>query len=442
LTLPHKKQLLILALCRLSEPLTQTSLLSYLYFFLESFHDPDGAPPSSATISRRAGIMASSFALSQCLTGMLWGRLSDRVGRKPCLLLGLLGTTISVLGFGFASNFRTALTFRILGGCLNGNVGVLRTMVSETVREKRHQSRAFLIMPMCFNIGIIVGPALGGLLADPASTWPGVFGGWEWCRRWRWALPNVVNAVLLASSFVAGLLFLEETLESKKHRRDIGHEFLSRFFRRNTAAADDETAPLLNSKPPAPPPATKPPPLRRILTPNILTTLLAFGLLPLHNSTFMHLYTIFLSTPRGESALHGGLSLPAQRVGLALSLLGSIGIVVQLFLYPPVQQHFGLLRSFQLSCFLFPIAYIFTPLLTFLPPDSVAMWVGIIAVLGTQVSARTFALPGSVILLTNSVEEEGILGTIHGLGSSLASASRAVGPVVGALGFALGLEGG
>jgi MFS family permease len=210
LALPHKKQLFILTLCRLSEPLTQTSLLSYLYFFLESLHSPDEPSPSSATISRRAGIMASSFAFSQCLTGMLWGRLSDRIGRKPCILLGLLGTTISVLGFGFAENFRTALMFRILGGCLNGNVGVLRTMVSETVREKRHQSRAFLIMPMCFNIGIIVGPALGGLLADPASTWPAVFGEYEWCRRWRWALPNVVSAVLLASSFIAGLLFLEE----------------------------------------------------------------------------------------------------------------------------------------------------------------------------------------------------------------------------------------
>jgi len=84
----------------------------------------------------------------------------------------------------------------------------------------------------------------------------------------------------------------------------------------------------------------------------------------------------------------------------------------------------------------------FTPLLSFLAPNSVAMWVGIVGVLGTQVAARTFALPGSVILLTNSVEEEGVLGTVHGLGSSIACASRAVGPVVGAAGFAAGLEGG
>lgn len=181
----------------------------------------------------------------------------------------------------------------------------------------------------------------------------------------------------------------------------------------------------------------RPPPLRKILTPNILTTLLAFGVLPLHNSTFMHLYTIYLSTPR-STPLHGGLSLSAHTVGLALSLLGTLGILCQILVYPPLQAHLGLLRSFQLSCCLFPLAYIAAPLISFLPGDSVAMWVGIIGVLGTQVLARTFALPGSVILLTNSVEEEGVMGTVNGIGSSLSSAARAVGPVVGAMCFAAG----
>lgn len=157
LQLPHKTQLLVLALCRLSEPLNATSLLSYLYYFIGSLHGPDEEPPSAPTIARRAGLMASSFALAQCLTGFMWGRLSDRIGRKPVIMLGLLGSTLSILCFGFSENYATAMFFRILGGCLNGNVGVLRTMVSEVVREKRHQSRAFLIMPMCFNIGIIIG---------------------------------------------------------------------------------------------------------------------------------------------------------------------------------------------------------------------------------------------------------------------------------------------
>lgn len=210
LSLPHKSQLIVLALCRLSEPLTQTSVSAYLYYLLASYHPPGSPGPSDGTISRQAGLLASSFALAQCLTGILWGRLSDRIGRKPCILIGLAGTTVSVIGFGFSESLGAALAFRILGGCLNGNVGVLRTMVSEVIVEKKYQSRAFLIMPMCFNIGIILGPMLGGLLADPVVGWPGVFGGIAWMERWKYALPNLVSAAFLAGSWIAGFLFLRE----------------------------------------------------------------------------------------------------------------------------------------------------------------------------------------------------------------------------------------
>lgn len=81
--------------------------------------------------------MAGSFALAQLTTAMLWGRFSDRSGRKRVLLIGLSGTTISCLGFGFAQNFWQALIFRMIGGALNGNVGVMRTMISEIVKEKK-----------------------------------------------------------------------------------------------------------------------------------------------------------------------------------------------------------------------------------------------------------------------------------------------------------------
>lgn len=70
------------------------------------------------------------------------------------------------------------------------------------------------------------------------------------------------------------------------------------------------------------------------------------------------------------------------------------------------------------------------------------MWFGIALVLLLQVSARTFALPGSVILLTNSVEHRGVMGTVQGCATSLASASRTVGPVLAGTLYALGLEGG
>jgi MFS family permease len=83
--------------------------------------------------------MQGSFAAAQLCTAMLWGRWSDKGGRKRVLLVGLFGTMLSCLGFGFSKKFWQALIFRCMGGALNGNIGVMRTMISEIVREKKYE---------------------------------------------------------------------------------------------------------------------------------------------------------------------------------------------------------------------------------------------------------------------------------------------------------------
>ena len=135
MSLPKKDQLVILTLARLSEPLAQTSLQSYLFYQLKSF---DPSLPDSA-ISRQAGILQGIFTAAQFLTAILWGRLADTdwMGRKQVLLIGLFGTALQSLGFGFSRSFASAAVFRTLGGVLNGNVGVMRTMIAEIIEEKK-----------------------------------------------------------------------------------------------------------------------------------------------------------------------------------------------------------------------------------------------------------------------------------------------------------------
>jgi hypothetical protein len=89
-SLPHKGQLAVLTLARLSEPLVQTSLQSYMFYQLKSF---DTSLPDSV-IARQAGLMQGSFTGAQFMTAMMWGKFadSDRGGRKTVLLIGLLGT--------------------------------------------------------------------------------------------------------------------------------------------------------------------------------------------------------------------------------------------------------------------------------------------------------------------------------------------------------------
>jgi MFS family permease len=99
---------------------------AYMFYQLKWF---DPSLPDS-TISSQAGVLHASFTASQFLTAMMWGRIADskRVGRKTVLLIGLLGTSISCVGFGFSTTFWQALLFRTLGGATNGNIGVMRTM--------------------------------------------------------------------------------------------------------------------------------------------------------------------------------------------------------------------------------------------------------------------------------------------------------------------------
>lgn len=88
-----------------------------------------------------AGILVSAFSLAEALTGMFWGGLSDRIGRKPVLLSGCFGTVLSLLLVGFAPNFWVALLGRALGGLLNGNIGVIQTMVGELVKRPEHERK-------------------------------------------------------------------------------------------------------------------------------------------------------------------------------------------------------------------------------------------------------------------------------------------------------------
>lgn len=88
--LPKKKQLFVITMARLSEPLVQTSLQSYMFYQLKWF---DPSQPD-AIISGQAGVLHASFTAAQFLTAMVWGRVADskRAGRKSVILVGLIGT--------------------------------------------------------------------------------------------------------------------------------------------------------------------------------------------------------------------------------------------------------------------------------------------------------------------------------------------------------------
>jgi len=183
---------------------------------IESF----GGPKSK--VARWAGITSAVFSLSQAATGIFWGRASDRFGRKPVIMVGLLCTMLACLLFGFSRSLPWAIAARAFAGSVNGNVGIIRTTVAELVPQKELQPKAFSIMPLIWTIGSIIGPALGGTLANPAAQYTRLFGTSGFFTRYPFSLPNMVASLFFLVGLSTGFLFLEESLETRRHRRDYG----------------------------------------------------------------------------------------------------------------------------------------------------------------------------------------------------------------------------
>jgi len=156
LSLPHKGQLAILALVRVVDFFQVASLQAYMFHQLKSF---DPSLPDS-TISFQTGVLQGVFTSAQIVTAIVWGRVADApgAGRKFVILVGLIGTGLSCVGVGYSKSFATAAIFRMLGGASNGTVGAARTALAETV-EKKYHPRAFLLLPLAFNIANILGPS-------------------------------------------------------------------------------------------------------------------------------------------------------------------------------------------------------------------------------------------------------------------------------------------
>lgn len=190
-----------------------------------------------------------------------------------------------------------------------------------------------------------------------------------------------------------------------------------------------------------------------------------------HLGAFTNIWTLFLSTPRpgfvsptvgtipevetrgiGKRNLlwfAGGLGMPASTVGNATSILGVLGMLLQVVMYPPVHARLGTLRSFRYFLVIFPVAYLLAPFLATLPQTqnedgttsvSTVLWFAIVLILFLHTSARTMTLPASIILLNNCSPHPSVLGTIHGLGQSVSAGFRTVGPIVGGWWYGMGLD--
>eukprot|EP00438_Fugacium_kawagutii_P027448 Skav208099 [mRNA] locus=scaffold1681:224923:240091:- [translate_table: standard] len=139
----------------------------------------------------------------------MWGMLADRFGRRPVLLIGLLGSAVAPIIFGMAESLPVALGARLMDGFFCGNIGVVRTYLGETV-DGSNEVKAFGILASTFSLGLIIGPMLGGSLAYPARWYPATFQGTIFDTH-PFLLANLSYACLAVAALLLGFIALPES---------------------------------------------------------------------------------------------------------------------------------------------------------------------------------------------------------------------------------------
>jgi len=143
-------------------------------------------------------LMFSAYSLGQFFAEPFWGRLSDRIGRKPVLLITLIANALGYLMLAFVPNIWLAIAVRLFTGLGAGNISTVQGYVADVTPPEQRAGRMGLI-GAAFGLGFIVGPGLGGLLTQPQLGHIG------------YQLPIFLAAALAALAAVGVVVFLRES---------------------------------------------------------------------------------------------------------------------------------------------------------------------------------------------------------------------------------------
>ncbi|MBA3515851.1 MAG: MFS transporter [Pyrinomonadaceae bacterium] len=321
---------------------------------------------------RTVGLLFASYSVMQMLFSPVLGRLSDKYGRRPVLLISIIGTGIGFLILGFATTLWMLFLGRILDGISGGNISTAQAYIADiTTQEDR--AKGMGLLGAAFGLGFIFGPAIGGILS-----------------RWGIHVPFLFASGLCFANAILLYFTLPETVTT-------GHPA------RVSAAHGRGFTQLLGS--------LKQPRLGFILTIYFLF-IVAFSIM----TTSFSLYTMFRF---GYDAHHNGY---------LFAYVGLIAVIIQGVLIGRLVNRFGELWLVIVGALFFAVSLFAVP---FVGPNGgglLALLIGGgIFSLGNSLS--TPALNSLASKTVGAAEQGGVLGVTQ----SVASLARAVGPSIAAL---------
>lgn len=175
----------------------------------------DGTPQMS-TIVLFGGLLGALYSLLQFIAAPIWGGISDRIGRRPVLLISVLGLFLSYVLWIFSGSFTLLILARAIGGLMSGNLSIASAVVSDITDEK-NRSKGMAAIGIAFALGFVFGPALGGILSmyNPIIHFPS----WEAFGVNPFSTPAALAALLSFINFFTIWRSFPETLKKggEKH---------------------------------------------------------------------------------------------------------------------------------------------------------------------------------------------------------------------------------
>lgn len=325
------------------------------------------------------GLLGGIFSICQFFFTPFWGSLSDRIGRRPVILVSLLGSTVSYILFGLAPNYGWLLVSRAFGGVFAANISAAQAYMAD-VTPPKERAKAMGLIGAAFGIGFTLGPPLGGI----ASAKLGL------------AAPGLIAAAVCGLNFLAAIVRLPESLtpelRAKARRRSLVPLQLHEL--RRTSGRGDLLALLIGS----------------------FFVTFAFSNM---EQTLSLLFQWKFSLDTGEAGF---------RTGMILMIAGLLGAVVQGGLIRKLVARFGE-RRLMLAGFVLNIV----AMLVFPYGPSYASYF----LLVVPMALGSSLINPSLASLISRGAEAHEQGSVLGLSQSLSALARATGPVFGLMTFAV-----
>ncbi|OSC96797.1 MFS general substrate transporter [Trametes coccinea BRFM310] len=403
-----KGQIAIVMLLGLAEPITSHCIYPFINQLITDLDITDG---DEKKVGYYAGMIESIFFAMEALFVFQWSRLSDHIGRKPVLLVGVGGLCISMICFGLSKTFWGLVVSRSLVGLLNGNTGVSKSMIGE-LTDETNMAQGFAWLPVAWSAGTTIGPLIGGQLAKPHDRWPATFTHPFWLK-YPYFLPCAASAAFSAFTFLITALFLKETV------------------RKRAPSIYGESEPSNTSQ-------DAPPPLRDVLTPRVRLSIANYAVLALIDIAFFALQPLFLATPIEL----GGLGLDPPLIGIILGTFGLLNGLFQAVFFARLMNVLGPKHLFQQGLLAFVPLYLLFPVMNLYAKAhgiTPVVW-GLILLQQVLLVVMDLAFGAIFIFITSSVANNRCLGATNGVAQFIASVMRAVGPAAATSLFATSLE--